>query len=134
MRAYIAIKYHSDNRNRSAIDHISRALEQNGYDTVCIARDLEEWGQVHFAPGELMQRSFEALGASDIVVVDLTEKGVGIGIEAGYALANRIPIITIAKSGSDISATLQGISQAVAWYDSFDELVELFAQTIAHGE
>jgi nucleoside 2-deoxyribosyltransferase len=134
MRAYIAIKYHPDSRNRSAIDRISRALEENGYDTVCIARDVEEWGQVHLAPEELMQRSFEALDGSDIVIVDLTEKGVGIGIEAGYAWARGIPIVTIAKSGSDISSTLQGISWAVVGYDGYDELVELFAQVLAQGE
>ena len=116
------------------IDGISRILEQNGCDTVCIARDVEQWGQVHLAPEELMQRSFEALDGSDIVIVDLTEKGVGIGIEAGYAWAKRIPIITIARSGSDISATLQGVSRAVVWYDSYDELTALFAQILGAGE
>jgi len=30
------------------------------------------------------------------MVVDLTEKGVGVGIEAGYARARGIPIVTIA--------------------------------------
>jgi len=134
MRAYIAIKYHLDNRNRPAIEQISGALEQSGFDTICIARDVEEWGRIRFTPGELMHRSFEAIDASDVVVIDLTEKGVGIGIEAGYACAKDIPIITIAKSGADISTTLQGISQAVMWYDSYDELVGLFTQVLGQGD
>ena len=134
MRAYIAIKYHPDNRNRPAIEQISAALERSGFDTVCIARDVEQWGQVRLTPEELMIKSFEAIDASDVVVIDLTEKGVGIGIEAGYARAKRIPIITIARSGSDISTTLQGVSQAVMWYDRYDELTRLFAQAIGQGD
>lgn len=130
MKAYIAIKYYPDNKNRLAIEQVSKALEQSGFDTVCVTRDLEKWGQVHFSPEELMQKSFEEIDASDIVVIELTEKGVGVGIEAGYAWGKRIPIVTIAKKGSDISTTLQGVSQRLLWYDGFDELIEFFVQGI----
>ena len=137
MKAYIAIKYHPDSSNRPAIESISRALEQSGFDTVCVARDVEEWGRVDLTPGGLMHRSFEATGGSDIVVVDLTEKGVGIGIEAGYAFAKHIPILTIARGGADISATLQGISRQVVWYGELDQLTDCFAHAahqIARGK
>ena len=127
MRAYIAIKYHPDHKNRPAIEQVSNALEQSGFDTVCVTRDLEKWGEIHFNPKELMSKSFEEIDASDIVVIELTEKGVGIGIEAGYAWAKRIPIVTIAKKGADISTTLQGISQKLLWYDKLDELLAFFA-------
>lgn len=130
MKAYIAIKYHPDNQNRPVIEQISNALEQNGFDTVCVTRDLENWGQIHFSPEELMQRSFAEIDESDLVVIDLTEKGVGLGIEAGYAWAKQIPIVTIAKKGADISTTLQGISHRVYWYDEFDDLTGFFTQTL----
>jgi 2'-deoxynucleoside 5'-phosphate N-hydrolase len=128
MKAYIAIKYHPNNKNRPLIEQISNALEQSGFDSVCVARDLEQWGQVHFTPEELMKKSFAEIDGSDIVVVELTEKGVGIGIEAGYAWGKRIPIVTVAKKGVDISTTLQGISQRLMKYDSFDELLVFFTQ------
>jgi 2'-deoxynucleoside 5'-phosphate N-hydrolase len=117
MQAYLAIKYHPDNRNRPRIAAISAALAQCGYETVCIARDVEQWGAVHLSPEALMRASFAALAASDLLVVELSEKGVGIGIEAGYAHAKGIPIVTIAQCGADISTTLRGISQRVHWYD-----------------
>ena len=128
MKAYIAIKYHPDHRNRAIIEKISAALEQNGVESVCITRDLEKWGRHHFSPGELMQKSFDCIENSDFLLIDLTEKGVGIGIEAGYAWAKQIPIITIANKGSDISTTLQGISQNLLWYEKDEELIEFFAQ------
>ena len=111
MRAYISIKYREDNSNKNCIEKISFALEQNGFETVCITRDIEKWGQIELSPEELMQRTFAEIDSSDLIVVDLTEKGVGLGIEAGYAYAKGIPVVVIAKTGSDISATLQGISQ-----------------------
>ncbi|MEJ2751052.1 MAG: hypothetical protein P8183_24575 [Anaerolineae bacterium] len=39
-QAYIGIKYYEDNRNQTEIARLSRHLEQAGYTTVCIARDL----------------------------------------------------------------------------------------------
>ena len=122
MRVYLAIKYHEDHSNQDRIAAISSALVRNVCETFCVARDLEQWGVVHFSPEVLMQKSFDAIDASDVVVVDLTEKGVGVGIEAGYAFAKQIPIITIARADSDISDTLRGISRAVFLYATFDEL------------
>lgn len=126
MKIYLAVKYHSDNQNRALIEQISAVLEKQGFETVCITRDIEQWGQIHFTASELMKRTFAEIEASDLVVVDLTEKGVGVGIEAGYANARGIPIITIARKGSDISTTLAGISQQVFLYDGFDELLRFF--------
>jgi nucleoside 2-deoxyribosyltransferase len=128
MKVYLAIKYHPDNQNKQRIEKISAALEQQGIETACITRDVERWGQVHFAATELMQRTFAEIETSDVVVVELTEKGVGVGIEAGYAYARGIPIITIAQKGSDISTTLQGISQKTFVYADFEELARSFGQ------
>ena len=122
MKAFLSIKFYADNRNRPRVDGISAALEKSGLSTYCIVRDLEKWGQVKSTPAELMRQTFLAIDMCDLVVIDLTEKGVGVGIEAGYAWAKGIPIITIARQGSDISATLQGISQQVIFYQQFDEL------------
>lgn len=132
MKAYLAIKYHPDNQNRDLIQNISAALAKHNFETACIARDVEQWGQVHFTPAELMQRSFAEIDSSDLVVVELTEKGVGVGIEAGYAYAKGIPIVTIAPRGADISTTLQGISQKLFLYEDFDDLTR-FLQTLSVG-
>ena len=64
-----------------------------------------------------MRRSFAAIDKSDFVLVELSEKGVGLGIEAGYAYARKIPVLTMAREGQDISTTLQGISAQTFTYD-----------------
>lgn len=55
--------------------------------TRCVARDFEEWGQVSLEAHDLMERALGAIRQSTAVVVEFSEKGVGLGIEAGYALA-----------------------------------------------
>ena len=126
MKAYISIKYREDNSNKDCIENIPAALVQNGFETVCIARDIEKWGQVELSPQELMRRTFTEIDSSNLIVVDLTEKGVGLGIEAGYAYAKQIPIVVIARKGSDISTTLQGIAQKLFLYEKFEDLNQLF--------
>jgi len=122
MKAYIGIKYHENYSNRVIVDRISSILEGKGYETICINRDIGSGGQIKYNPNELMALTFEKINKCDLVVIDLTEKGVGLGIEAGYAYAKGIPLITIAKSGSDISETLVGISKKVMFYDGIEDI------------
>lgn len=125
MKIYLAIKYHPDQQNRAQIESILAEFEDSGHQTVCVARDVEHWGQISFSPRELMKRSFTEIESSDVVVVDLTEKGVGLGIEAGYARAKGIPVITIAPAGTDISTTLEGISRRVVFYREMSDLQQV---------
>ena len=133
MKAYISVKYRADNSNKECIENISTALERNGFGTVCIARDIEKWGQVQLSPHDLMQRAFAEIDSSNLLVVELTEKGVGLGIEAGYAYAKQIPIVVITRKGSDISATLRGIAHKLCWYEEFGELNHFFQGISALG-
>jgi nucleoside 2-deoxyribosyltransferase len=134
MKAYLGIKFHPDNRNRDMIDLISQVLGSCGFETVCIRRDIEKWGDVHLSPDELMAKTFEVICSCQLTVIDLTEKGVGLGIEAGYAYAQRIPVITIAREGSDISSTLQGISRDVYLYRNAGDLSRFFSRLRVAGD
>lgn len=78
MKAYIGIKYHEDFRNRNIVEKISLVLENRGYETSCIVRDTEQWGLVKLEPHELMKATFEEIDSCDIVIIDLSEKGVGL--------------------------------------------------------
>ena len=69
-----------------------------------------------------MKETFKRIDSCDLVVIEFSEKGVGLGIEAGYAFARGIPVLTIAKEGSQVSETLEGISSKVIKYRSLDEL------------
>jgi len=123
MRAYLAIKHHEDNSNRQLIEQLSLHLSLQGIETTVMTRDHERWGEKKFPPDELMRITFEEIGVSDVLIVEMSEKGVGLGIEAGYAFAKGIPIIVVAREGSDISETLRGIARKIILYKDPEEIV-----------
>ena len=126
MTVYLGIKYHEDGSNRAEIEEIAKLLETEGHKVVCVFRDLEKWGEISLDPHDLMTRTFEIIDRSDLILIELSEKGVGLGIEAGYAHARGKPIVTIARTGSDISTTLCGISSGVILYESYTKLLTQF--------
>ena len=129
-QAYLGIKFHEDQRNRAQIEMIADALMEAGWGTQVVVRDLEEWGAVQFDAQTLMARTFAVIETCDIVVIDLTEKGVGLGIEAGYAFAKGLPVLSIAREGSDISTTLRGVSEEVCLYRNGADLVSFFRELL----
>ena len=133
---YLAIKFHADHRNRDLVDRISAVFEKHGLATVCVARDFEQWGQVSFDAHDLMQRALEAIHRSAAVVVEFTEKGVGLGIEAGYAAALDIPVFVLLRPEAEVSNTLDGISTDVFRYaddDSLNSAATRIADTIGRA-
>ena len=122
MRAYLGIKYHKYYRNRKIFEKISMILEENQYETCCIVKDCDSGKEFCSSPTDLMKETFKRIDSCDLVVIEFSEKGVGLGIEAGYAFAMGIPVITIARMGSEISETLEGISKRIIFYDSLDDL------------
>lgn len=125
MKIYLAIKYHPNADNRPLIEAISAVLAAQGHTTVCIARDVEQWGAIQLPPAVLMQRSCQAIDNSDQILIEFSEKGVGLGIEAGYAHALGKPITVIAPPMADLSNTLQGIAATVFRYTNVEELAHL---------
>jgi nucleoside 2-deoxyribosyltransferase len=122
MKLFLSIKYHADNSNRPQIEGITAALRQRGWEVICVMRDIEAWGERPLPANELMAQTFAAIEGCDLLLVELLEKGVGIGIEAGYACARGIPIVVVAPTGGDISTTLQGVARCFGWYDDYNEI------------
>ncbi len=72
-----------------------------------------------------MNETFKIIGNSDVAIIELTEKGVGPGIEAGYAYSQNIPVITVSHN-QEISVTLSGISKYQYVYKNNDDLLNFF--------
>jgi len=122
--AYLAIKYHPDHKNRNLIDEISYACQKSGYKCFCVARDVEKWGKVKLTSEELMKIALLEIKRAAFVLIDYSEKGVGIGIEAGYAFAHDVPIIVIYPSGAELSNTLSGIITTKFEYKNIYEITD----------
>lgn len=124
-RAYLGFKFHEDMSNQPLIEEIDAIFKELGMETSLVVRDFERYREKKFDPHVLMKKTFEEMDVSDIVVVEFSEKGVGLGIEAGYAAAKGKPIWVIAKTGSEISDTLAGIAEKIVFYNKPADLLRL---------
>jgi len=120
--AFLSIKFHEDCHNKKLIEDICKELEKVDIKVRTIIRDYEKWGQVKFEPDKLMEITFDEIDKSDMLLVEFSEKGVGLGIEAGYAYSKNKPIIILAKECSDISTTIKGISKKIILYKNINEI------------
>jgi nucleoside 2-deoxyribosyltransferase len=124
MKIFFVIKFHEDLSNKKEIEEICESLRLAGAEIIVTARDYEKWGGVVLNSAELMRLAFKTTDESDLLLVEFSEKGVGLGIEAGYAYAKGIPIVVIAKKGSDISKTMEGVAKEVIFYEKAEDVGE----------
>jgi hypothetical protein len=122
MKIYLAIKYHSNNQNRPLIEALTAHLHGQGHTVICAARDFEDWGAKTFEGRELLLRAFSAIEDSDLVLIEATEKGMGVGIEAGFSFARGKTIITISRNEIDISVNLRSLSKKTIIYSDVAEI------------
>jgi len=119
---FLSIKFYADQRNRAWVEALTAALAEHGLKVQCVVRDIENWGMVSLSAAELMQQTFDLLERCSLVVVNLSDKGVGLGIEAGYAYAHNIPVIAAVPQEADLSTTLSGISRWTIRYAGLEDL------------
>lgn len=105
-----------------------KMLSDIGHTPFCVVRDVEDWGRIDLDLQELMRRTFTQIRECHLVLVDLSEKGVGLGLEAGYAHARGIRVVVIAPAGCEISATLRGTAEACYNYRDEGDLKSFLAQ------
>lgn len=72
-----------------------------------------------------MRSALKKIDESDLLIVELSNKVIGIGVEAGYAKAKGKKIIYIHKIGSEISTTVEGISDIKIMYKNISNLLNL---------
>ena len=125
--AFMSIKFYEGDTTKQIISEITEALKEAGIENFVMVRDVEKWGEIHLPSDALMpDYAFPKMEASDMLIVEFSEKGVGLGVGAGYAFAKKVPIYIIAKEGSDISSTIGGLARAVIFYKEPKDITEGF--------
>lgn len=79
---------------------------------------------------ELMATTFKEIDSSEFLIVELTKKAIGVGIEVGYAFANGKPIIYIKRKNAKHSTTVDGCSDFIIEYENAFHLGEAIEKII----
>lgn len=71
---------------------------------------------------QMMQQAMCDIGNCDLLIAETSSKGIGIGIEAGYAKAKGKPVIYIRHRDAEHSTTVSGISDFQIIYHDNEHL------------
>jgi nucleoside 2-deoxyribosyltransferase len=125
MFVYYGIKYREANENRDWIDKLDCELRKHGINLFCVERDIEKYRLESVPEKELMEETFSLIEKSDIVLMDVSEKGIGLGIECGYAYSLKKPIYVIARKGIKFSRTVKGIATKIVNFECVKDIVDM---------
>ena len=117
MKAFLAIKYYDDMRNKNLIEEICKSLEFQKFEVFAFARNVQKYGPCNLSGAEVMEKAFYEIKSSNVFVIDASELSVGIGVEAGVAYSNNIPIYLVAKNGVYVSESIKGIAKKSFFYN-----------------
>ncbi len=84
---------------------------------------------------QMMEQAMTDIANCDILIAEVSHKGIGIGIEVGYAKAKNKPVIYLRQKNSDHSTTVSGISDfQIIYRDDTDlqmQLTEILNKIVA---
>ena len=132
IHSFFALKFHDGDEDRAKVEAIEAALNKAGVEITLMARDVEKWGEAEIPAGKTLMRdyAFPAMQQCDCNIIEFSEKGVGLGMNAGYCYAIGKPVYVIAKTGSDISTTMANVASEVIFYDKPEDLIEPFTRIV----
>lgn len=70
---------------------------------------------------EMMKETRESIDDCDLLIAEVSDKAIGVGVEVGYAKAKGKPVIYLRNKNAEHSTTVSGISDFIILYeDIFD--------------
>lgn len=71
---------------------------------------------------QMMQQAMLDIDTCDFLIAETSEKGIGIGVEVGYAKAKNKPVVYLRNTNAEHSTTVAGISDYQVIYDNTIDL------------
>jgi nucleoside 2-deoxyribosyltransferase len=127
MKAYISISYQRRRSLNTAITAIMSVLEEHQIESFVFV-DHYKFEETH--EDEMMRAALAELDQCDILIAETSHKGIGIGIEAGYAKAKNKPVVYLRHKEAEHSTTLSGLSDHRVIYKSAEDLQQQLAFVI----
>lgn len=118
MIAYIAVSFALRKQLEPAVQTIKTVLSQNQITPLVFV------DKYNFSVNEeklMMQTAMHEINNCSFLIAETTDKGIGIGIEAGFAKAKNKPVIYLRNAAAAHSTTLAGLSNfQVIYTDTVD--------------
>ena len=130
MQAYISISFSKRKELEKEVQAIKNALQKCGISGFV---SVDEYQFSAKQEKKMMQNAIEDIEKSAILIAETSEKGIGIGIEVGYAKAKNIPVIYMRNSKSEHSTTVSGIADFSIIYSDEKDLEEKLEEILKNN-
>lgn len=136
LKAFLSLKFYDGDVSKKLVDDITEALAKVNIHTFAAVRDIEKYGEekgldmAHFMP----KYAFPEMETSDIMIIEYSESGAGLGMGADHAYCHGVPLYLIAKRGSKISTTVNSVAEKVIFYDEISDITDEFRKLIENNE
>jgi nucleoside 2-deoxyribosyltransferase len=128
MKAYISISY---NKRKSMNAEINAIKETLIIHKIIPLVFVDEFKFNSAQEKEMMQQAMQLIDNSDVLIAEVSDKAIGIGIEVGYAKAKGKPVIYLRNEDAENSTTVSGISDFQILYNDVIELKQLLSEVIS---
>lgn len=118
MTAYISISYSNRKNLQAEVDAIMEILQQYSI-TGFVFADAYSFNASQ--EKEMMAQAFTDIDRCVLLIAETSEKGIGIGVETGYAKAKGKPVIYLRNIAAAHSTTVSGASDfQIIYYEVAD--------------
>ncbi|MEY3784011.1 MAG: hypothetical protein RLZZ230_333 [Candidatus Parcubacteria bacterium] len=123
-KVYIGISFKGRKEKESEVEQIKKVLTEKGFHPMVFVDDYV------YVPGkdkEMMDQAVKDISESVLLLVELSEKAIGVGLEVGIAAALNIPVLYVYQEDSEYSKTVGGLSDRVIAYKNDSDLIQKVA-------
>jgi len=121
MQAYISISYNKRQELNDELQSIIEKLKELQIKPFVFVDNLKF---SYEQEKEMMQQAMASIDDCDLLIAETSDKGIGIGIEVGYAKAKGKPVIYVRNRNAEHSTTVSCISDFQVIYDGVKDLKE----------
>ena len=127
MKAYISISYNRRKSLNAEVNGIKETLLDQKIESFVF---VDEFRFNSSQENEMMQQAMRSIDESDLLIAEVSDKAIGIGIEVGYAKAKGKTLIYIRNKNAEHSTTVSGISDFHLVYNNVAELKHLLSEIL----
>lgn len=127
-KAYFSVGYQSRQLLEAEISTIRELLVKHQIHLLVFV------DQYHFSPEEeqqMMRQAFRDIAEADLLIAEVSEKAIGVGIEIGYAAALQKPVICLRRTGAEHSTTASGSATHSLIYANTGEIAAVLEPVLA---
>ena len=118
-KAYLSISFQKRKALQNEVVAIQQALSVFNIDLFVF---IDQYLFTKDQEKQMMQQAFADINSSDLLIAEVSEKAIGVGIEIGYAAAAQKPVIYLRNTQAEHSTTAAGAANRVIIYENPEDL------------